>query len=158
MISIFQDKASVVQPKPPSVTQLHSTQSKCMCVGGLLHCPFEGHRMWMFFVYITVFAFELRRVHMTWIHRHNGACIRLCLWWASPLHCQPAVVYEVLLTVETIRPVKGSVCCLLLFPTAHLNFQLMVEIKRLLLRGILRQDLGRYLRNLNEWKACKVPI
>lgn len=89
-------------------------------------------------------------MHMSRIFKHHGACICLCLWRALLPLCQPVVVYEVLLTVETIRPVEGRVCCLLLFPTARLNFQLMVEIKRLLLRGILWLDLGCYLRNLNE--------
>lgn len=78
------------------------------------------------------------------------ACICLCLWRALHPVCQAAVVYEVLLTVETIRPVKGRVFCLPLLPTARLDLQPMVEIKRALLRVILRLDLGRVLRKLHE--------
>lgn len=61
-----------------------------------------------------------------------------------------AVVYDVPLTAETIRPVKGRVFCLPLLPTARLDLQPMVEIKRALLRGTLRLDWARALRRLPE--------
>lgn len=77
-------------------------------------------------------------------------CVHLlCLRRALLLLCQPPVVYEVLLMVETIRPVEGRVCCLLLFPALHLNLWLMVRIKLPRLRGILWPLFRKH-----EWVKC----
>lgn len=134
---------------------MHTYVRTCVdaCTAGvqrLLRSPLGGHRTQNAFC--SVFervCFFLSRMNASRCSA-SPACICLCLRRAVHPVCQAAVVYEVPLTVETIRPVKGRVFCLPLLPTARLDLQPMVEIKRALLRGMLRLDLGRILRKLHE--------
>lgn len=130
----------------------------CVWLGELLHYPLEWHVN--MFAYI-ICAFSPHAEQVTCISDFDstnistGACVCLCLWWAFLLICQPAVVYEVPLMAETIRPVKGALAVFSYSP------QLIQTSNWWYRLNVFSQEegfCGCYLRNLNEWKACKEPI
>lgn len=115
-----------LQRKRLGCGQLKGSECTCVFVGGCCVAN-RGSTRVNLFVLNTINAFPQYALNrgtciQLEIHLRNGACIRLCLRRAFLLICQPAVVYEVLLMAGTIKPVKGRVGCLLLCPTAHLNF------------------------------------